>query len=192
MGIKSLTSVMIDNEYVVAQYTSHDGCPTEIGFGILTFLRDKMKKKTFLKKLKNVRYLTKDEELMVRGKNEEERYKLFPYLDIDGDDLLEFIQKSQGEIVLRDEREFVRDSIFCEYAYVIDLDVDTFEIYMGEQRKAPPKGERFSDLKPLPECPEFHPVRFMTGFYFGKFPTDEEYNIRVKNTYDNLKREMLK
>ena len=45
-----------------------------------------------------------------------------------------------------DSNEFPEDSLFCEWAYVIDLDKDQLEFYKGFQKKAHAKG-RFAKAK---------------------------------------------
>src|SRR3989304_6129334 len=43
-----------------------------------------------------------------------------------------------------DGTNFIKDSLFCEYAYVIDLDKMVLELYKGFQ-KEPQKGNRFGE-----------------------------------------------
>ncbi|KAL2159158.1 hypothetical protein VTH06DRAFT_2590 [Thermothelomyces fergusii] len=42
------------------------------------------------------------------------------------------------------ELEFANDALFCEWAYVIDLDTEVFEIYGGSEKKR--DGHRFKDV----------------------------------------------
>jgi hypothetical protein len=49
---------------------------------------------------------------------------------------------------LMEANTFILDSLFCEWAYVVNLDDETFEIYRGFQ-KAPPVG-RYSAYVPPP------------------------------------------
>lgn len=46
-------------------------------------------------------------------------------------------------IGLVNSEEFAADSLFCEWAYVIDLDKNTFEVYQGFNKKPIDKTERF-------------------------------------------------
>ena len=44
------------------------------------------------------------------------------------------------EIVLQNSIDFARDSLFCEYAYVVDLTRNTLEAYKGFQKSPAPQG----------------------------------------------------
>lgn len=46
-----------------------------------------------------------------------------------------------------DRRAFVNDSLFCEYAYIVNLDTEKLEVYRGFQRKKHSKG-RYSKFVP--------------------------------------------
>ncbi len=45
---------------------------------------------------------------------------------------------------VRREPEFANDGLFCEWAYVVDLDADVLEVYEGASDKTP--GHRFADV----------------------------------------------
>lgn len=62
----------------------------------------------------------------------------FPELSRDtGAEILEIVANAEREIALTDEHEFIKDSLFCEWAYVIDLDVKQLRVYAnGENLKA--------------------------------------------------------
>lgn len=66
------------------------------------------------------------------------------------------LHKTQGDLTkilkagyMLDGNNFILDSLFCEYAYILNLDDGTLEFYRGfNQRKNKNKG-RYSSLKPL-------------------------------------------
>lgn len=62
-----------------------------------------------------------------------------------------------------DAYNFLLDGLFCEYAYIINLDDKTLEIYKGFQKK-PPKG-RYSDA---PRKSGYYAVGLVKTFPLGK------------------------
>ena len=64
-----------------------------------------------------------------------------------GTDWYSLLRGNQGDAaatlrsgVMTDGHTFPLDSLFCEYAYVFDLDSDTFEVYKGFQKTLPTRG----------------------------------------------------
>ena len=64
------------------------------------------------------------------------------------------LREAQGDLdasakigIMIDSQEFMKDSLFCEYAYIINLDKDVLEIYKGFQKKR-------SDTRYQPDEPE--------------------------------------
>lgn len=59
----------------------------------------------------------------------------------------QLLRETQGDLtltlragVMEDGHLFPLDSLFCEWAYIVDLDKNRFEIYEGFQKKLPKKG----------------------------------------------------
>ena len=60
------------------------------------------------------------------------------------------LRNCQGDLAMNckvgmmsDDKDFLQDSLFCEYAYIINLDDNVLEVYRGFQQ-TPPKG-RFAN-----------------------------------------------
>jgi hypothetical protein len=65
--------------------------------------------------------------------------------------------------------EFAADSLFCEWAYVIDLDKDVFEVYRGFNKRKLGKTHRFAFLEPKARK-EYHPVCLLKSYRLGRLP----------------------
>jgi len=70
--------------------------------------------------------------------------------------------------------DFAQDSLFCEWAYVVDLDARTFEVYKGFQ-KEPHEAGRFADRFEHKErrddgVGQYQPVALVRSYSFDELP----------------------
>lgn len=161
MGTRNLTMVIADGKTVVVQYGQWDGYPAGQGATALEFCREHLAtaegRDAFRAKLARCRFVT-DEEIFDAP---------WPALNRDyGAKILDYIDQSDGEVLLQDESYFARDSLFCEWAYVIDLDQLQLEVYKGANRDPVPAGERFA----AGGCNGYYPVRHVETFKLGDLP----------------------
>lgn len=150
MGTRNLTAVIKDTEYKIAQYGQWDGYPEGQGEVVYDFLTGEGNLEKLTAGLDKVRWAneadfdkmrasigaSKDGWIDVeQGKMLNER---FPELSRDtGAEILELVANAEREIALTDEHEFIKDDLFCEWAYVIDLDTNQLRVYAnGENLKA--------------------------------------------------------
>jgi hypothetical protein len=70
---------------------------------------------------------------------------------------------------------FAADSLFCEWAYLIDLDKNVLEVYQGFNTKPLDKGQRFSDMSKDRENSEYYPIRMIKSYDLGNLPTLAEF-----------------
>lgn len=135
MGTRHLICVINGGDYRIAQYGQWDGYPEGQGAAILKFLKSPMAER-LKKNLGNCTWITNDEyeklweEFGVDAKQEwidHDVYQDFcnkhPELSRDaGAKILEIVAGATGKIKLQNSLNFSRDSLFCEWAYVIDFD----------------------------------------------------------------------
>ena len=188
MGTRGITIVILGGEPVVAQYGQWDHYPSGNGIVTLEFLQkgilDKLREK-----LKVCHFITPEEQKGIdafvksigsdngwmTGEQAELYHKEYPYLTRDhGSHILELIAESTDEsIMLHDQRDFVYDSLFCEYGYVIDLDKNTFEVYEGFNTKPMKKTDRFYKRKKK-GC-EYSSIVLKKSYDLNNLPTNEEF-----------------
>jgi hypothetical protein len=164
MGTRHLVTVRNEGEYVVAQYGQWDGYPSGQGITILGFLNSEgniEKLKEALKKVRFIDFKGRDKEFIEEyeknapewssdpdNRTFEQRrwFKSYCSRDVGGEILENIAVSTDSEILLKNSLDFGDDSLFCEYAYTIDLDKNTFEIY--EDFKGNPIKEYRLDMLP--------------------------------------------
>lgn len=190
MGTRHLIAVYNEGEYKVAQYGQWDGYPSGQGVDILRLL----KQKNFIQNLKNnlnkVRFIDniKDKEFIDlynrnapnwsnepdnRTDEQKRWWSLYTSRNLGATVLSNISKTEDDEILLRDSIDFAGDSLFCEWAYVIDLDRQTFEVYEGFNQAELDKSERFYSSPRDHE--EYEPVKLKRVFDLTWLPDEETF-----------------
>lgn len=195
MGTRNLVCVVAGGEYKVAQYGQWDGYPSGQGAVALDFLRTVFDREKFLARLAacfaptdaqvkqwwtNVGHDTDTSGGLVDASIAQRFDANHPSLSRDtGARILRIIQDSIDPVPLHLATGFAADSLFCEYAYVIDLDKGTFEVFKGFNEQPLATTERFYGWKEkfpdVDASDEYHPVRFVASFDLAALPTEEAF-----------------
>ena len=182
MGTRGLTAVIKDSKPVIAQYGQWDHYPAGQGAVILEFLRVESNRKKLLKKLPKLRWLTDAECKAID--NEKDWPQKYPWLSRDaGGKILEMVASGHVSNGLSSEWEFAADSLFCEWAYVVDFDKGTLEVYRGFNKKGLAEGERFRGMKAKDtehRKEKYYPVRLVKSYKLAKLPTLKRFLSDLK------------
>ena len=195
MGTRNLTIVIYHEKTRVAQYGQWDGYVKGSGATILDFLKknkSSSKMKAFKEKLLQVKFVDEIKQKEIDAffqsigtedgwMNMEQANKYhakYPLHSRDnGAKILEMIiYTKEDDLWLHDSTEFAADSIFCEYAYVIDLDKNNLEVYVGFVKKPLAKKERFYFLtetakKEHRDDSKFYPIKLAAKYSLDALPT---------------------
>lgn len=178
MGTRNITIVKLDDEYKVAQYGQWDGYPGGQGKVILEFLK-KFDRETFIKNLRLTKFISREELRNLFDKESSranDEYKFFKYHPQFSRDtaagILDLIQEGKA-LQLFNEINFVNDSLFCEWGYVIDLDNNTFEVYTGFNQNPLPESERFYSKEPNNDG--YYPIKLLKSYSLDNLPSLEEF-----------------
>lgn len=186
MGTRHLTAVMANGEYKIAQYGQWDGYPEGAGVKVLSFLRE-TNHDEFKKTLKDIRFITQDEMQEIIDKHTDDGYvshedENWRYWE----DNLSHLDRNVGYKILwmvRDNKVsklknsigFAGDSLFCEYAYVVDFDEGVFEIYEGFNKEPIHEGRFVSGDEALEKTNDYEPVKLVKTYSLDSLPSDEEF-----------------
>ncbi|MFA7408397.1 MAG: hypothetical protein WCY93_11335 [Anaerolineaceae bacterium] len=153
MGTRHLIAAYIDGECKLAQYGQWDGYPAGQGKDIAEFIdnhRSDMEK--FKKHLRGCEFIEDESEL----NSLDHRNPVYSRNTSAG--ILRIIL-NEGPQRLVDDEEFASDSLMCEWAYVLDFDLEILEVYRGFNKEQP-RG-RYAHLKKVQysdDVPEYLPV----------------------------------
>jgi hypothetical protein len=206
VGTRNLTMVQKNNKLVVAQYGQWDGYPFGQGVKVLRFAKkisNELNRIKFEEQLKKCVYITEEKrkELYesVLGPSYskdgwitiEQSNKLanaFPTLHRDTcANILDIIFHSEDEIIyLIDASDFAGDSVFCEWAYLINLDTNQLEVYRGFNEEPLEKSERFYSTN-TPNNGHY-PIRFLHTYNIDNLPEERDFAILLENKADKLPR----
>lgn len=206
MGTRNLTMVIEQEKPKVAQYGQWDGYPEGQGLTVLEFLHN-CDLNVFREKLQKLRFVSGEEIKKIyedAGAEPDSEWitmevankvkSQYPALSRDtAADVLQMIY--DGEVTeLKDSREFIADSLFCEWAYVIDLDKNTFEVYQGFNTQPLNESDRFYSYTPYCSGEEYadkkegtytyHPVRLTKQYSLDDLPTVEQFIKDFTNEED--------
>ena len=179
MGTRHLTVVVSNEQVKVAQYGQWDGYPSGAGETISAFIRERMDFDKFKANVEATTWSTAEESKKIdEDKNWPEKY---PWLSRDcGSKILEYVQEAPRK--LSNMYEFAADSLFCEWAWVVNLDNKTLEVYRGFNKKPVEPTQRFAEI-PFDKRHDgtyFH-VRFVKAIPFADL---------TKSTMEDLESEM--
>jgi len=185
MGTRNLICVVSGGKYHIAQYCNHDGYPKGQGLYILNFLKTPMVN-NLRHNLEKCVYITQseyEEKMKEVGGNPkigftipalEKFHNLYPSLGCStGAKILDIVAQATADVKLTNDYDFSRDSLFCEWAYVIDFDTETFEVYKGYNEDPLDESERFY----YPEaCDDgFYPVKLHATFSLDNLPDKDTF-----------------
>jgi hypothetical protein len=175
-----LIAVVIDGEYKVAQYGQWDFYPSGQGAALVAHLMDletQGRIEEFENKLRAAKWISEadltalwtaagaDANGSIEYFKAEEFGKKRPEFSRNtGAGIIDLIMASEPGIQLQDSLDFAADSLFCEWAYVIDMDNEALEVYKGFNKEPLPEGARFADMPFTNSVGEtYYPVKLIAS-----------------------------
>lgn len=188
MGTRGLTMVIHNQKTVIAQYGQWDHYPSGQGLTALKFLKSADLEK-FKKTLERVKFIDEEKQKEISDfcksigcadgwmnmEQAEKYHARYPLLTRDnGAEILNLVYNDNTDetLWLNDSHEFAGDSLFCEWAYVIDLDKNSFEVYSGFNKKPLDPSERFAYMDGVKD---YNPVRLLVMFDINDLPDEDKF-----------------
>lgn len=210
MGTRNLTLVQYNNEIKVAQYGQWDGYPSGNGVQILKFCNSNQNLNNLRNRLKNIRFLTDEEEddiYKTLSKLEDKRRKAkttYNYYkptkkENYAEDYFEFyltrdigwrilniinenvpyetIENDEDKIKLSNHFSFGYDSLFCEWAYLINLDTCKLECYCGYNKTENNPESRWyiEEEKDLTRESNYYGIKLLKEYDLDDLPYEDDF-----------------
>ena len=184
MGTRNLTVVVKDAKIKVAQYGQYDGYPDYTGIGILEILREDLNNlvnglencieadegihETMRKHVSDVTK-TEIEGGWLTMEQSEVFHDLYPEQHRNtGYKILKMIADSQTPLYLTNSFDFAAETVWCEWAYVIDLDNGEFQTYESRSNGSQGIFARLGE----------NTVKMVAAYGLDELPSDEEYMMQ--------------
>jgi len=128
-------------------YNHFDGYPSYLGINIMSFIHDTPDKelREIADRIEMVQEDSKPSAKQIK------QYKQYADLNVSSQSLTDWyclLRETQGDLTpyknglthIIDSHDFLKDSLFCEWAYIINVDKGELEIYRGFNTKKHVKG----------------------------------------------------
>lgn len=187
MGTRGLTGFIIDGEEKLG-YQQYDSYPSGVGIETLAYLRFMSETPERWEKLvSDAHKLRVVSDATPPTAEDVEALKPFTDLAVgeqSANDWYCLTRNTQGKIdqiltcgYVEDHATFALDSLFCEWAYVIDLDAGNFEVYQGFQVQPHTLG-RFAS-RPVNDRvvggEKYYPIALVASWPLSALPDDDTF-----------------
>jgi hypothetical protein len=182
MGSRHLVAAYIDGAYRIAQYGHTGAYPDDQGVAILAFLQHTNHDR-FKAALRRASLLTEEEmEEVENGK------RPAPIETRHGSEILHHVLLAEEPLKLTDYLAFAGSSLHCEWAYVIDFDKGTFEVFIGRNKRFMATDTRFPSGSNwlAPGYWDYEPVALLSSYDLNNLPTSEQFLTDIKKLTDEV------
>jgi hypothetical protein len=184
MGTRGLVGFTADDKNKFA-YNHFDSYPDGLGDDVVTFINTQLLPKIDLdhtavfNSIKAIKMIQEGDKPTA-----EDIKRLEPYTDLNvsrqsTEDWYCLLRQTQGDIAsilncgyMIDGESFISDSLFCEYAYVINLDTNMLECYRGFQEELHTKGRFASNEAQSGYSNDYYPCALAAEFQLDAIPDD--------------------
>ena len=189
MGTRGAYGYAINGK-VMMQYKHMDSYPDGLGQELIGQIKEMMAKYTQEEWRSLVENIKQYDEDMKPTKEILDSLRSHISVRDDGRDMYAATRNMQGRLdistetgVMLDGNKLPSRSLHCEYAYVVDMDNMTFEVYEGFQSNQHNKG-RFADIDTIlcmkREGADYYPVALVKIYSLSGLPDNLEKDLQEK------------
>lgn len=184
MSTRGSIGFIYKDEYK-STYNHSDSYPDGLGQGCIDEIRKIKDWDKFIENYQKVKWVTGDYTPTVQEIDENRKWANQSVSTQKLEEMYVLLRELQGEVcinaiangevtLLLDSGDFIKDSLFCEYSYTLNLDTMMFEMYQGFQ-KSPQEANRFGQTAD----DGYYPCKKVMEFPFNNMPEN------WKDQFDN-------
>lgn len=187
MGTRGALGFVIDGEEKIT-YNHFDSYPSGLGVTVLNWLRKQTDWDAVKDQVRQLLVVDAESKPTQEQIDHLVKYANLNVADQNLDDWYCLLRETQGMPglileagVVADAKEFPLDSLFCEWAYIVDFDHEKLEVYRGFQHEPHTSG-RFHDRGPLKQSysgETYHPVKLVGAYSIRELPADATFEAQV-------------
>ena len=179
MGTSAVMYVYEGGKRRFAVLSSFDGYPSYVGANILGFVCNRKNVQKLRASLDKLVLITPEDRAQYRERSNDWEYdyaRSHPGYTMAGDaEFLQTLISSEGSV---HTINWSNDMRLSDWAYVIDLDSNTFEVYKGMNKIPLEENERFYDG--LPPKNDIYPFKEVAIFDLDDLPSNDEFIDKIK------------
>lgn len=190
MSTRGAIGFTIDGKNKIA-FNHFDSYPDGLGLDVLKECQDLIQNAKTFDTHKNIRKLKLVKENSRPTKAQILEYSQYANLSVSTGDIKEWyclLREIQGKLEpyisgnvkhMIDASDFICDSLFCEWAYIVNLDTDKLEVYKGFQ-KSPDNSNRFGK-----KCRDgYYPCKMIKEYDLKNLPTKTEFLKEIESSIE--------
>lgn len=166
-------------------YNHHDSYPDWLGSNMVEFIQS-----TTIEEMKDIfeKIVLVQEGADMPSDSELVEWKLTGLVGSEKFDWYSFLREYQGDLsyykekrakYMIDNNNFIKQSLFCEWAYIVNLDEEVLEVYKGFQES--PSNSRYGDKK---TDNSYYPCKLIATYPLLNIP-DDAMSVLESKYYEN-------
>lgn len=188
MGTRGIMGVRIDGEDKLT-YNHFDSYPEGLGFTVLNDAKVMVGDwgmETLLRHARKLKMVSNEDK---PTKDDIETFKDFADLtvgDQSADDWYCLLRDLQGKLrdtlivgYAIDNKNFIKDSLFCEWGYILNLDDKVLEVYRGFQTEPHDKGRYAKEDVEETSVGTYYPCAMIVSFPLDNLPEENDFFIAI-------------
>lgn len=175
-------------------YNHSDSYPSYLGLSVLNFIQGTSLEE--LQKIASQIVLVSEDETPTVSQIEELEKNHFLNYFTEKDDWYTILRPAQGNLnaykeglkFMIDGKDFLLDSLFCEYAYIINIDNQTLEFYSGFNKKDRQHNGRYANKQNVNNNKDYYGVCLIAKYPLEEIIQSNDFEFLIEDMTQKAKK----